>query len=79
MVADSHKLLDTVDSPQDLKKLSADELRAYCDELRRYIIAECSVNPGHLASSLGAVELAVGVGHGMDVGTDDALVVPQLL
>ena len=41
MVADSHKLLDTIDSPQDLKKLSADELRAYCDELRRYIIAEC--------------------------------------
>ncbi|MFQ7502515.1 MAG: 1-deoxy-D-xylulose-5-phosphate synthase N-terminal domain-containing protein [Alistipes finegoldii] len=28
-------------------------MRAYCDELRRYIVDECSVNPGHLASSLG--------------------------
>ena len=70
MVADSHKLLDTVDSPQDLKKLSADELRAYCDELRRYIIAECSVNPGHLASSLGAVELAAALHYVYDTPED---------
>ena len=70
MVADSHKLLDTVDSPQDLKKLSADELRTYCDELRRYIIAECSVNPGHLASSLGAVELAAAVHYVYDTPED---------
>lgn len=53
-----YKLLDRVSSPQELKQLSPEELRLYCDELRHYIIAECSVNPGHLASSLGAVELA---------------------
>ena len=50
--------LDRVDSPRDLKRLSLDELRLYCDELRHYIIEQCAVNPGHLASSLGAVELA---------------------
>lgn len=70
MVADSHKLLDTIDSPQDLKKLSADELRAYCDELRRYIIEECSINPGHLASSLGAVELAAALHYVYDTPED---------
>ncbi len=59
MAANEYTLLEKVDSPADLKDLSAGELRAYCDELRRYIIAECSVNPGHLASSLGTVELAV--------------------
>ncbi|MCH5335190.1 MAG: 1-deoxy-D-xylulose-5-phosphate synthase [Alistipes sp.] len=53
-----YKYLGTVDSPADLKGLSREELRCYCDELRHYIIEQCSVNPGHLASSLGAVELA---------------------
>ena len=53
-----YKLLDRVSSPRELKQLSPEGLRLYCDELRHYIIAECSVNPGHLASSLGAVELA---------------------
>ena len=58
MASEEYKLLDTISSPRELKKLSEEELSAYCDELRRYIIDECSVNPGHLASSLGAVELA---------------------
>ena len=53
-----YKYLDAVDSPADLKRFDREALRAYCDELRRYIIEQCSVNPGHLASSLGAVELA---------------------
>lgn len=58
MTSGDYTLLDRIDSPEELKRLSAEQLRTYCDELRRYIIAECSVNPGHLASSLGAVELA---------------------
>ena len=58
MTPNEHTLLDRIDSPGELKRLSEEELRRYCDELRRYIVAECSVNPGHLASSLGAVELA---------------------
>ena len=58
MSSEEYKLLDTISSPRELKKLPPEELSAYCDELRRYIIDECAVNPGHLASSLGAVELA---------------------
>jgi len=51
-------LLERIDSPDELKRLTVEELRRYCDELRRYIIEQCALNPGHLASSLGAVELA---------------------
>lgn len=61
MAANGYRLLDRVNSPRDLKELPPEALRAYCDELRRYIIEECSVNPGHLASSLGAVELAAAI------------------
>ena len=59
MMHSEYKWLDRIDSPDDLKKLSGSDLRQYCDELRQYIIEQCSSNPGHLASSLGAVELAV--------------------
>ncbi len=62
--------LNRVDSPRDLKKLTMEELRAYCDELRRYIVEECSVNPGHLASSLGAVELAAALHYVYDTPED---------
>lgn len=52
-------LLERIDSPADLKGLSTDELRTLCAELRRYMIDCCAENPGHLGSSLGAVEIAV--------------------
>ncbi len=58
MILKSYKYLQEIDDPKDLKRLSIAELERYCDELRQYIIEECSVNPGHLASSLGTVELA---------------------
>ena len=63
-------LLDRIDSPQQLKALSEEQLRTYCDELRRYIIEACSVNPGHLASSLGAVELAAALHYVFDTPDD---------
>ncbi len=53
----SYDILNRVDSPKELKELDYEELARYCDALREYIIEECSVNPGHLASSLGVVEL----------------------
>ena len=53
MMHSEYKWLDRIDSPDDLKKLSGSDLRQYCDELRQYIIEQCSSNPGHLASSLG--------------------------
>ncbi len=52
-------ILASVDSPEQLRMLSHKELSKYCDELRSYIIDECSTNPGHLSSSLGVVELTV--------------------
>ena len=73
MVREEYKLLDRVSSPRDLKKLSLEELRLYCDELRRYIIEACSVNPGHLASSLGTVELSAAL-HYVFETPDDKLV-----
>lgn len=52
-------LLSHIQYPEDLRKLPADRLPEVCDELRKDILDELSVNPGHLASSLGAVELTV--------------------
>ena len=51
----TYTLLDKVNSPADIKSLDMEQLRALCDEIRRYMIECCSVNPGHLGSSLGAV------------------------
>lgn len=70
MLSGEYILLEKIASPQELKKLSQAELRAYCDELRRYIIDECSVHPGHLASSLGAVELAAALHYVFDTPED---------
>src|ERR1700754_709151 len=52
-------LLQTVNSPEDLKKLSREQLHQVCDELRQYIIDTVSVHGGHFAASLGVVELTV--------------------
>src|SRR6201995_2677169 len=52
-------LLQTVHSPDDLKKLSREQLHQVCDELRQYIIDTVSVHGGHFAASLGVVELTV--------------------
>lgn len=53
------KFLRFVNTPDDLKKLQRNELPQLCSELRQFIIDELSHNPGHLASSLGVVELSV--------------------
>jgi len=52
-------LLGEVNYPEDLRKLSVEQLPELCEQLRKDIIQELSVNPGHLASSLGVVELTV--------------------
>ena len=54
-------LLNNIDSPKDLKLLSVDQLPQVCQEIRDEIIHVLSENPGHLGSSLGAVELAVAI------------------
>src|SRR6188472_3777221 len=52
-------LLQTINFPEDLKKLSREQLYKLCDELRQYIIDVVSVHGGHFAASLGVVELSV--------------------
>jgi 1-deoxy-D-xylulose-5-phosphate synthase len=52
-------LLQSIDSPADLKKLSREQLQKVSDELRQYIIDTVSVHGGHFAASLGVVELTV--------------------
>ena len=66
----AYRLLDRVESPSDIKNFSMDELRELCAEIRHYMIECCSVNPGHLGSSLGAVELMVGLHYVYDTPND---------
>ena len=66
-------ILTTIDSPADLRQLKIDDLAKLCDELRRFIVQELSVNPGHLASSLGVVELTVAL-HYVFNTPDDRIV-----
>ena len=65
-----YKILDKVNTPQDLRKLDLSELPGLCDEIRDYIVRCCAENPGHLASSLGAVELIVGMHYVYDTPSD---------
>ncbi len=66
----TYGLLDKIDSPKDIKALSLEELRELCSQLRSYMIDCCAVNPGHLGSSLGAVELIVGLHKVYDTPRD---------
>ncbi|HCK25147.1 MAG TPA: 1-deoxy-D-xylulose-5-phosphate synthase, partial [Bacteroides graminisolvens] len=54
-----HNLLKFISYPEDLRKLTLNELPLVCEELRQDIIKELSCNPGHFAASLGVVELTV--------------------
>lgn len=53
------RMLQEINSPDDLKKFSKEQLHQVCDELRQYIIDVVSVHGGHFAASLGVVELSV--------------------
>ena len=68
-----YPVLDKINTPDDLKKLSQDELVQLCADLRQYIVRVLSTHPGHLASGLGVVELAVAL-HFVFNTPDDKLV-----
>lgn len=57
MIANQGELLKKVNNPDDLKKLTPEQLPRFCQELRQYIIDMVSVNGGHFGASLGVVEL----------------------
>ena len=66
----SYKLLPHIDSPEDLRKLKANQLPEVCNELRQKIIDELSCNPGHFASSLGVIELTVALHYAFNTPYD---------
>ncbi|MBR4704728.1 MAG: 1-deoxy-D-xylulose-5-phosphate synthase [Paludibacteraceae bacterium] len=65
-----YSYINKIDSPADLKKLKVEELPAVCAELRQFIIEALSKNPGHLGSSLGAIELTVALHYVFDTPND---------
>ena len=65
-----YQYINKIDSPADLKKVSLEELPAVCAELRQFIIEALSKNPGHLGSSLGAIELTVALHYVFDTPKD---------
>jgi 1-deoxy-D-xylulose-5-phosphate synthase len=69
----TYGLLDNINYPEDLRKLSIDQLPELCKELREDILDEVSINPGHLASSLGTVEITVAL-HYVFNTPDDRIV-----
>ena len=72
-IIDHCPLLAQIDSPADLRKLDVDQLPQVCHELRQFMIHELSSNPGHFASSMGAVEIVVAL-HYVFNTPDDRLV-----
>ena len=67
------KLLDTIDSPADLRRLKITELPTLAAEMRNLIVDTASKNGGHLASSLGSVELAIAIHYVFNTPTDMVL------
>ena len=65
-----YRYLNRIDSPADLKSLPIESLPDVCAELRDFIINELSHNPGHLASSLGTIELTVALHYVYDTPKD---------
>ena len=63
-------LLDKINSPKDLKKLSRSELVTLCDEIRDFIIESVSKTGGHLSSNLGVIELTVALHYVFDCPQD---------
>lgn len=64
------KLLDSVHSPEDVRKLSEEDLPILCEEIRNFLVDKVSATGGHLASSLGVVELTVAIHRVFDTSVD---------
>jgi len=67
------ELLEQINSPDDVKKLSAEKLMALADEIRQFMLSTVSKTGGHLASSLGAVELTLALHYVFDFKKDKLL------
>ncbi|HEX7608378.1 MAG TPA: 1-deoxy-D-xylulose-5-phosphate synthase N-terminal domain-containing protein, partial [Candidatus Cryosericum sp.] len=63
-------ILEHVSTPADIRELDIAELRTLAAECRQVILDTCSINGGHLASNLGAVELTIALHMTLDTPTD---------
>jgi 1-deoxy-D-xylulose-5-phosphate synthase len=70
MANNTENLLDSINSPADLKNLTCGEMVALAAQLRQFMIDAASHNPGHLAANLGVVELAIALHHVFDAPHD---------
>lgn len=68
-----YQILNTVSSPEDVKKLNSAQLQTLCGEIRSCIIDTVSKNGGHLASNLGAVELTVALHRAFNSPADSII------
>ena len=69
-IKSKHPLLDTINSPDDLRKLPVDKLTEVCADIRAFLIDSLSDNPGHFASGMGAVELTVALHYVLNTPYD---------
>lgn len=73
MTKSEKPLLDKINFPSDLKKVSEDDLIQVCTELRQEIIEQVSCNPGHFGASLGVVELSVALHYVLNTPFDNLI------
>ena len=69
----SRTILSEINSPEDLKKLSATELSSLAEEIRKEIISTVSHNGGHLSSNLGVIELTIAL-HSVFASPQDSII-----
>ncbi len=65
-----NSILNTIETPDDLRKLKLNQLPKLCEELRQFIIDELSHNPGHFGSTLGVIELTVALHYVYNTPSD---------
>jgi len=68
-----YQYLDSINLPEDLRKLKEEDLPALCEEIRAFLIETVSKTGGHLASSLGVVELTVALHYVLDTPKDQVV------
>lgn len=66
-------ILDSINTPEDLKKVPEDSFIELCQEIRQTIIDDCAENPGHLGSSLGVIELTVALHYIFNTPYDNVI------
>ena len=71
MNADKTALLDTINNPEDLRKLDVQDLPRLCSEIRTYLVDTVSQTSGHLASGLAVVDLTVALHYVFDTPKDE--------